>query len=335
MGPPLNLSSFLSCGETTARSGARTQDLYKNAVGTPLEIDVELRCQRIQPAECLIVKMVSLTVLWQVALLCMLHFTLGLNHTPVANQSTNNLLQDIVTWDEFSVMVRGERVLFLSGEFHPFRLPSPGLWLDVFQKIKAVGFSGVSFYINWALLEGTPGQFRADGVFALEQFFDAATEAGIYLLARPGPYINSEVSGGGYPGWISRIKGPVRTNATDWIDATRTYINNIGAIISKAQITNGGPIILFQPENEYTLCAAALAGAGLGSIGDLSTCLNHYYMADVEAMWREAGIVLPYLINDALPIGNFVPGSGVGAGDIYGFDGYPLGWGEPCKMTIW
>ncbi|KAK7727316.1 hypothetical protein SLS63_007135 [Diaporthe eres] len=275
--------------------------------------------------------MASLTVLWQVVLLCMLNFTRGLNLMPIANSSNNDLLQDIVTWNEFSVMVRGERVLFLSGEFHPFRLPSPGLWLDVFQKIKAVGFSGVSFYTNWALLEGTPGEFRADGVFALEQFFDAATEAGIYLLARPGPYINSEVSGGGYPGWTSRIKGPVRTNATDWLDATRNYIKNIGAIISKAQITNGGPIVLFQPENEYTLCASALANASLGSIGDFSACLNHYYMADVQAMWREAGIVLPYLINDALPIGNFVPGSGVGAGDIYGFDGYPLGWGEPCS----
>ena len=54
-------------------------------------------------------------------------------------------LQDIVTWDEYSILVRGERILFFSGEFHPFRLPSPGLWLDVFQKIRALGYSGVSF----------------------------------------------------------------------------------------------------------------------------------------------------------------------------------------------
>jgi beta-galactosidase len=290
--------------------------------------------QHAQLANCEVVKMASLKTFWQMVLLFMLnlHLTLASSPLPIANQSTHEPLQDIVTWDEFSVMVHGERVLFLSGEFHPFRLPSPGLWLDVFQKIRAIGFSGVSFYVNWALLEGKPGEFRADGVFALEQFFDAATEAGIYLLARPGPYINSEVSGGGFPGWTSRIKGPVRTNATDWLDATRNYINNIGAIISKAQITNGGPIILFQPENEYTICAAALAGGSLDSIGELSTCLNRYYMADVEAMWREVGIVLPYLMNDALPIGNFVPGSGIGAADIYGFDGYPLGWGEPCKI---
>lgn len=79
--------------------------------------------------------------------------------------------------------MHGERILFYSGEFHPFRLPVPGLWLDVFQKIKALGYSGVSFYTDWALLEGKEGDFSAEGVFALEPFFDAAQKAGIYLLA--------------------------------------------------------------------------------------------------------------------------------------------------------
>ena len=112
-------------------------------------------------------------------------------------------LQDIVTWDEHSIFVHGERVLFYSGEYHPFRLPVPGLWLDVFQKIRALGYTGVSFYVDWALLEGKPGTFIANGIFDLEPFFEAASKAGIYLLARPGPYINAEASGGGFPGWVS------------------------------------------------------------------------------------------------------------------------------------
>jgi beta-galactosidase GanA len=41
----------------------------------------------------------------------------------------------------------------------------------------------VSFYVDWALLEGKPGTFSAEGIFDLEPFFDAAKEAGIYLLA--------------------------------------------------------------------------------------------------------------------------------------------------------
>lgn len=152
-----------------------------------------------------------------------------------------------MTWDEHSIFVRGERILFYSGEFHPFRLPVPDLWLDVFQKIKALGYGGVSFYVDWALLEGQQGTFRADGLFALEPFFDAAAEAGIYLLARPGPYINAEVSGGGFPGWLSRVNGTFRTDDAGFIHATDLYAASVGSIIAKAQITNGGPVILFQP----------------------------------------------------------------------------------------
>ena len=119
----------------------------------------------------------------------------------------------------------------------PCSLPVPGLWLDVFQKIKALGYSGVSFYTDWALLEGKPGNFSAEGVFALEPFFEAAQTAGIYLLAvsstsdlcalrrlsrdqRPGPYINAEASGGGFPGWLQRIPGRLRTPDESFLAAT-------------------------------------------------------------------------------------------------------------------
>lgn len=95
------------------------------------------------------------------------------------------LLQDLVTFDEHSVFIRGERLFIYSGEFHPFRLPVPGLWLDVFQKIKSLGFNGVSFYVAWTLVEGHQGEVNLDGIFDLRPFFDAAAEAGIYLIARP------------------------------------------------------------------------------------------------------------------------------------------------------
>lgn len=131
-----------------------------------------------------------------------------------------DLLQHIITWDERSLFIRGERAMMFSGEFHPFRLPVPSLYLDVFEKIKALGFNMVSFYVDWALLEGKRGDFSAEGIFDLEPFFEAATKAGIYLLARPGPYINAEVSGGGYPGWLQRTKGILRTDDEEYLNAT-------------------------------------------------------------------------------------------------------------------
>lgn len=223
-------------------------------------------------------------------------------------------LQDIVTWDEHSIFVRGERIIFFSGEFHPFRLPSPGLWLDVFQKVKAAGFTGVSFYVDWALLEGKQGNFTAEGVFAFEPFFDAAAEAGIYLLARPGPYINAEASGGGFPGWLSRYKAIERT--PDYVPLSDNYVKNIGAIIAKAQITNGGPVILVQPENEYSQKTSTSP----------VKFPDPTYFSEVEDQLRDAGIVMPFVSNDAFPHGYFAPGTGLGAVDIYGHDGYPLGF---------
>ncbi|CAG8902480.1 unnamed protein product [Penicillium egyptiacum] len=248
----------------------------------------------------------------KIILICLFHLLALLTLPTVSDKSTQPRLslqspsedvESLVTWDEYSIFIRGERVLFLSGEFHPFRLPSPGLWLDIFQKIRALGYSGVSFYLMWGLQESEPGRFQT----------------------RPGPYINAEVSGGGLPGWLQRLKGDVRSVAPDFLNATRDYVTNVGRIISEAQITNGGPVVLFQPENEYTMCS------GFTSVEEISTCLDKDYMAHVEDLYRESGLVVPFVSNDAVPLGNWAPGTGPGAMDLYGFDNYPFGWGTGCQ----
>ena len=225
--------------------------------------------------------------------------------------------ESLVTWDEYSLFIRGERVLILSGEFHPFRLPSPGLWLDVFQKIKALGFGGVSFYVDWGLVEGTEGIVRAQGVFGLQEFFSTAQIAGIYLLARPGPYINAETAAGGFPGWLLRNPAILRSYDQRYLDATQTYITEISRIIAEAEITNGGPVILLQPENEYTTFPNV-------TLSQFPTEMNKEYMAYVEQQYRDAGITVPQFDNDNTVRGDFAPGTGTGEVDIFGFDAYPL-----------
>ncbi|KAJ5819519.1 Glycoside hydrolase family 35 [Penicillium riverlandense] len=232
------------------------------------------------------------------------------------------LLQKHVTWDENSLFINGERLMIFSGEAHPFRLPVPSLWVDVFQKVKALGFNCVSFYTHWALMEGKPGHYSAEGVFDLEPFFEAAKEAGIYLLARPGPYINAEASGGGFPGWLQRVNATLRTDQPAYLKATNNYISNVASTIAKAQITNGGPVILYQPENEYS---GACCGVDFP---------DGEYMQYVENQARNAGIVVPLISNDAYPGGHNAPGSGVGAVDIYGHDSYPLGF-DCANPSTW
>lgn len=199
----------------------------------------------------------------------------------------------------------------------------PDLWLDVFQKVKALGYNTVSFYVDWALLEGQRGAYRASGIFALQPFFDAASQAGIHLLARPGPYINAEVSGGGFPGWLSRVGGTLRTNAPDFLKASDYYMREVCSTIAEAQITNGGPVVLFQPENEYTYPANHI---------DFP---NDEYFQYVIDQALNAGIVVPMISNDAGPLGIFAPGntSYTTHVDIYGHDSYPQGFN--CELPYY
>jgi hypothetical protein len=136
--------------------------------------------------------------------------------------------------------------MIISGEFHPFRyciskvLPIPvdivekGLNPNASQTAHAVPLARCLpegegtrhehrlFLHRLAVLEGKPGEYSAEGVFALEPFFDAAKQAGIYLIARPGPYINAEASGGGFPGWLQRLNATLRTKEPGYLDATNT-----------------------------------------------------------------------------------------------------------------
>lgn len=232
-----------------------------------------------------------------------------------------------VTWDKYSLSIRGERLFIFSGEFHPWRLPSPGLWLDVFQKIKAMGFNAVSFYTYWGLVEGTPGQVRFDGVFALEEFFNAAAEAGIYLIARPGPYINAETALGGFPGWTARIKAPLRGDDPEFVGSTEKYAAAVGKLIADAQITNGGPVVLLQPENEYD------TWPGVNN-SDFPAQLNRNYMEHVKQQFKDVGVVVPQMVNDHLYQGNWAPGSGPGETDLYGIDAYPMRY-DCANPEIW
>jgi hypothetical protein len=116
-----------------------------------------------------------------------------------------------ITYDSYSLSVDGQRLFLYSGEIHPFRLPSPSLWLDVLQKIKAAGFNGISVYFDWGYHSASPGNYDFTGIRDLDLFLNLANQIGLYVIARPGPYINAEVDGGGFPAWITRLPGNLRS----------------------------------------------------------------------------------------------------------------------------
>lgn len=57
--------------------------------------------------------------------------------------------------------------------------------------MKALGYNAVSVYVHWGLVEAEQGVFNFNGIFNWEPFFDAIKKVGLYVIVRPGPYINA------------------------------------------------------------------------------------------------------------------------------------------------
>ncbi|GIH15356.1 beta-galactosidase [Rugosimonospora africana] len=221
-----------------------------------------------------------------------------------------------VTWDQYSLMVDGRRTPVWSGEFHPFRLPSPSLWNDVLEKMKAEGYTAVSLYFDWGYHSPAPGAYDFTGVRDMDRVLDDAARIGLYVIARPGPYINGEVDAGGFPGWLTTQAGRARTNAPDYLAATDEWQSQIDAVVARHQLTNGtGTVLAYQIENELASTSSA----------------ERDYLDHLDAKAKADGITVPIFTNDKgrngywVPAGSTVPGTVPGPVDLYSFDGYPGG----------
>ncbi|WP_335972436.1 glycoside hydrolase family 35 protein [Streptomyces sp. CA2R106] len=227
-----------------------------------------------------------------------------------------------VAFDRYSLLVDGQRVPVWSGEMHPFRLPSPSLWRDILEKLAASGYNAVSVYANWSYHSPAPGHYDFTGVRDLGQFLDTAAETGLYVIVRPGPYINGETDAGGYPGWLTATAAKARTDDPVYLRYADEWLTAVNAVIAPRQYTRGGgTVVLYQLENEY----ASYVGSATGKD----------YMAHLYAKVRSDGIDIPLFHNDKGRNGDWVPGSFDTGGEtgryLYAFDGYASGnppdWG--------
>ncbi|KAL0572730.1 hypothetical protein V5O48_009230 [Marasmius crinis-equi] len=223
-----------------------------------------------------------------------------------------------VEWDHLSFLVQGRRTIIYSGEFHFWRLPVPDLWRDILQKFKAAGLNTVSTYVHWGATNPTEGRVEWEGYRNFELFMQIAQEVGLWVIARPGPYINGESSAGGIPGRVTNIAGFLRSNDSDYHESYQQYYREAVSIVKRYQISEGGPVILFQVENEYT---------NNTEFATPNPVTKNEYMQALEDILHELGIVLPLISNDSYMGRNFAPGVGLSIGqvDVYAMDSYPQG----------
>ena len=225
-----------------------------------------------------------------------------------------------ITWDSRSLKIDGRRAFIWSGEMHPFRLPSPDAWRDVLQKMRAIGFNTVSFYFPWGYYTPTPGVYDFSGVRDIDRILRMAEAEGLYVIVRAGPYVNAELSRGGFPTWLVTQHAKARTDAPEYLRAVDEWYAHINPILARHQLTNGGgTIIAFQIENE---------------LPD-PTPEHAHYLQHLAERARADGITVPLFHNDIgrngywVPRSSTVPGVTVGPVDLYAWDSYP---GGGCRV---
>lgn len=204
------------------------------------------------------------------------------------------------TLGETEFLLDGKPYQIISGELHPSRIPAE-YWRHRIQMAKAMGCNTISVYLFWNYHEALEGEYDfTTGNRNIADFFRLVQEEGLWLIVRPGPYVCAEWELGGIPPYLLRIPD-IKFRCMDprYMAAAENYINRLAEELKPFQVTNGGPLLMLQIENEY------------GSYGN-----DRNYMLRLRDVWKSAGIDIPTFTGDGpttymLEAGS-LPGSAVG-----------------------
>ncbi len=103
-----------------------------------------------------------------------------------------------VAFTNNGIKIGEQEMPLYSGSIHYWRLEKE-LWGTLLDSVKDMGFNFICTYIPWSVHELAPGIFDFSGNKDIDHFFSLCREKDIYILVRPGPHINAEMTYFGYP----------------------------------------------------------------------------------------------------------------------------------------
>lgn len=169
----------------------------------------------------------------------------------------------------------GELLPLWAGAMHYWR-HAPEHWGPCLDAMKAMGLRVVDTYIPWGVHEVAQGTFDFGESFArldVARFLRLCSERGLYVVARPGPHINAELTYFGLPErvvWdpdcqartprdnpvilpIVPTAFPVPSYASDaFHDEAALWFEAVGRVLAPLQHPHG-PIVMWQIDNEGAL----------------------------------------------------------------------------------
>ncbi len=186
------------------------------------------------------------------------------------------------TFGEEHFLLDGKPFQVISGEMHPARIPEE-YWRHRIRMAKAMGCNTVSVYIFWNYHESSEGLYDFHtGNRNISEFITIAAEEGMWVIIRPGPYVCAEWEFGGLPPYLLR-QPEIKVRCLDpvYMKAAERYMSRLADVLRPFLITNGGPVLMIQIENEY------------GSYGN-----DRGYLAALKEIWIRNGIDVPFFTGD-------------------------------------
>jgi len=170
-----------------------------------------------------------------------------------------------IAFDHRSYYIAGKPAFLYSGEFHYFRVPRED-WKRRMKLLRQAGGNCIATYIPWLIHEPEEGRFAfGEGQLDLEGFLRAAAEAGLYVIARPGPYQYSELIYAGLPRWLCEGYPQLLAKKLDgstlypfsvsyvhplFLEKTRLWFDQVAPRIAEYTVSRGGPVAFTQIDNE-------------------------------------------------------------------------------------
>ena len=162
-----------------------------------------------------------------------------------------------------------KKVFLNSGEIHYFRIKQE-FWDKHLEAAIEAGLTTVSTYVPWAWHEAEESVFDFEGNTCPERnligWLQKCQAFGLHCIVKPGPFILAEFRGAGLPDWfldqygdsckMRNSKGEIVPSDgvnlfhEKYLEKTKAWYNHIMPLISKYQVSSGGPIIMMQICNE-------------------------------------------------------------------------------------
>lgn len=206
-----------------------------------------------------------------------------------------------VSWDAYSLMADGQRVVPAMGEVHYSRIPTDE-WEAEIRKMKAGGITIIATYVFWNHIEEQEGVFRWDGQRNLRHFIEICQKDGLPVVLRLGPFCHGEVRNGGIPDWMFSKNCKMRDENPVFLGYVECFYRQIFTQVQGLQWKDGGPVVAAQFDNEYRG-----RGEYLMALKQMATKIGFNLPFYTRTGWPELATPVPF--GEMLPLyGDYADG---------------------------